>query len=238
MKALSALAAPLGALVPAWGRAAEELAEPNRAALGLLDIVFIGIAAYVLWRVITHLSGRKRQDDDSKTYDVTPEDSDESQSSRDRRSRTAQAAWEYLTGEKGPDLHPEEGHTPDAPGAFNEREFLRGAKMIYGRIRQAWAARDLADLRQFAAPDMMSRFEAWASQKPEREQVAVLLVEARVLDLKRDGKRTEVQVAYDATISDDPKTKEPRKVSEVWTFSRDENLADAMWLLEDMETRQ
>jgi predicted lipid-binding transport protein (Tim44 family) len=188
------------------------------------------------------VAGRKpggREDDreDDKTYDVTPDDRQD-QDGMDRRSRTAQAAWEYLTGEKGPDIHPQDQHEPDAPGTFNEREFLRGAKMIYGRIRQSLAMRNMADLRQFAAPDMMREFERIASEKPDRESMVVMLVEARVTDLKRDGKRTDVEVAYEATVSDDPKTNASRTVGEVWRFSRDETVADAKWLLESMETRQ
>jgi predicted lipid-binding transport protein (Tim44 family) len=200
----------------------------------------------VVWRIISHVAGRKpggREEDreDDKTYDVTPGDDRPDQGGRDgmdRRSRTAQAAWEYLTGEKGPDLHSGDQHEPDAPGTFNEREFLRGAKMIYGRIRQSLAMRNLADLRQFAAPDMMREFERIASEKPDRESLVVMLVEARVTDLKRDGRRTDVEVAYEATVSDDPKTNASHTVSEVWRFSRDETVADAKWLLESMETSQ
>lgn len=205
---------------------------------GMLDIVFLAIAGYVVWRIVSHVAGRKPGgDEDDKTHDVTPEARDD-QDGGDRRSRTAQAAWEYLTGEKGPDLHPEAEHALDEPGTFNEREFLRGAKMIYGRIRQSLAMRNLADLRQFAAPDMMREFEQVANDKPDRETLVVMLVEARVTDLKRDGKRTEVEVAYDATISDDPRTNASRRVSEVWRFSRDETVADAKWLLESMEATQ
>ncbi len=217
---------------------AAEAAAPARAAMGALDIIFIGLAAYVVWRMISNVT-RQRRDKDDKTYDVTPDQQDQQDDDgRDMRSRRAQAAWEYLTGEKGQDIHPEEPQEKDHPGTFNEREFLRGAKIIYGRIRKSWAGRDLADLRQFTAPDMMSLFEQWAQEKPGREEIAVLLVDAKVLDLNRDGKRTEVQVAYEATVSDDPAVKESRKVSEVWTFSRDETIADANWLLESMEKTQ
>jgi len=45
-------------------------------------------------------------------------------------------------------------------------------------------------------------------------------------------------VAYEATVTDDPKTGGTRQVSEVWRFSRDETVADPKWLLEDMARKQ
>lgn len=237
MRLILALAALLCAFPVRAALAADAAATPTRATLGALDFVFIGIAGYVLWRVISNLAKRKRDDDD-KTYDVPPADDDDAQDPRDRRSRAAQAAWEYLTGEQGKDLHPEIEAEKDLPGAFNEREFLRGAKMIYGRVKQSWAARDMADLRQFTAPDMMRQFEQMNSERPDREEVAVLLVEAKVLDVKKTEKQTQVEVAYDATVSDDPKTKESKKLSEVWRFVRDETVTDGTWLLESMEKTQ
>ncbi|MFZ5426362.1 MAG: Tim44 domain-containing protein [Thermodesulfobacteriota bacterium] len=233
---MRALRAALLCLCLAAGSSDAYAAEAARAAMGALDIIFIGLAVYVVWRIISNISRQRRERDDN-TYDVTPESPDDD-GGRDARSRRAQAAWEYLTGEKGPELHAGGEHEKDIPGTFNEREFLKGAKLIYGRIKKSWAARDLADLRQFAAQDMMSLFERWAGERPEREEMTVLLVEAKVLDLRRDGKRTEVQVAYDATLNDDPKVKELKKVHEVWTFSRDETVADANWLLESMERTQ
>lgn len=214
-------------------------ASPARAGLGALDFVFIAIAAYVVWRMLTGASKRGRRDD-SNTYDVTPEDTRHPrEDSMDRRARNAQAAWEHLTGVKPvQEASPEAPPALDAPGEFNEREFLRGAKMIYGRIRQSLAMRNLADLRQFCAPDIMREFEQFAADKPDREVLVVMLVEARVLKVTREESRTLVDVSYEATISDDPKTNSTRKAEEVWRFSRDESMKDANWLLERVETTQ
>ena len=236
MRPVLALAAYVFALPAQAALAADALGTPTRSSLGALDMVFIGLAGYVLWRVISNLAKRKKDEDD-KTYTVPPED-DDAQDPNARRSKAAQAAWEYLTGEPGKDLHPESELPKDVPGAFDERVFLRGAKMIYGRVKQSWAARDMADLRQFTAPDMMRQFEQLNSERPDREEVAVLLVEAKVLDVKKTEKQTLVEVAYEATISDDPKTKESKKVNEVWRFVRDETVTDGTWLLDGMEKTQ
>lgn len=213
--------------------------------IGVLDLIFIGIAVYVVWRMFTN-SARRKKDDDDSTIDVTPTREDGEAPPQERRSRAAQAAWEYLTGEKGPDIHPEdaqermkqEARQDARDGVFNEREFLRGAKAMYGRIRQSLAMRNMADLRQFAAPDMMRRFEQMAEEKPDRESVAVMLVEATVLKLTKEDTQTVVDVAYEATISDDPKTNASRKVNEVWRFVRDDTVVDGKWLLESMDVTQ
>ena len=207
--------------------------------LSAFDLVFLAAAAYVIWRLITRLSARHRGGDD-KTFDVTQQNSqnpEDSPSPEDRRARRAQAAWGFLSGDQtagnaaGPS---QRAPQPDLPGTFNEQEFLRGAKMMYGRIRQSLAMRNLEDLRQFTAPGLMAEFERQSAANPERTSLVVLLVDAQVTDLKRDGKRTEVQVAYHASVSDDPKTNTPRQVDETWRFSRDETVDDAKWLLESM----
>ena len=205
--------------------------------LSAFDIVFLAAAAYIFWRFVTRMSSRNRDNRDDRTYDATPENPDNAQSPEDQRTRRAQAAWGYLSG--GPNAGNEPGvgqraPQPDLPGTFNEQEFLRGAKVMYGRIRQSLAMRNLADLRQFVSPELMAEFERQSAENPERTSLVVLLVEAQVSDLKRDGKKTEAQVAYHATVSDDPKTNAPRQVDEVWRFGRDETAADAKWLLESI----
>lgn len=244
----AALTAMLAARIgDACASSSEALPGPAQAqapgGIGVLDLIFIGIAVYVVWRMFTNSARRKKGDDDS-TIDVTPTREDGEAPPQERRSRAAQAAWEYLTGEKGPDIHPEdaqgrkdqEARQDTHDGVFNEREFLRGAKAMYGRIRQSLAMRNMADLRQFASPDMMRRFEQMAEEKPDRETVAVMLVEATVLKLTKEDKQAVVDVAYEATISDDPKTNASRKVNEVWKFVRDDTVVDGKWLLESMDT--
>jgi len=203
--------------------------------------VLLAAVAYVIWRLIMRISANSRNRDDT-IHDVTPENPNANpdaaaQPSEDQRTRRAQAAWGYLRG--GENARAQSGSTqgtpqPDIPGTFNEQEFLRGAKVMYGRIRQSLAMRNLDDLRQFVAPDLMAEFERQSAESPDRASLVVLLVEAQVVDLKRDGKKTEAQVAYHATISDDPKTNASRQVDETWRFGRDETVADAKWLLESV----
>lgn len=234
----AALAAAAVISAPASVWAAQELHAPP-AALGALDWVFLLMAGYIVWRIVSRMRNNKDQGqppNSGQSSSAQRSPSPDEDGGEDRRNRAAQAAWQYLTGEKGPDTASAGAPQIDIPGTFNEVEFLRGAKMMYGRIRQSLAMRNMADLAQFAAPDMLRTMEEQARQDPERQALLVLLVDAQVKDLKRDGKRTEVTVAYDATISDDPKTNANRKVSEVWIFSRDETVDGAKWLLESIES--
>ncbi len=214
----------------------------SRAAMGVLDIIFLCVAGYVVWRIVSRLRNQNREDDGQPpTYDADSRADDDDAPGpdpRDMRSRRAQAAWDYLTGDPAPSLHPREEHPLDAPGTFNEREFLTGAKIMYRRILESWGGRDLADLRQFCAPDMMRRFEEMAGKNPAKQQVAVMLVDARVEDLKRTNTSTCATVSYEATVADAGAEGGSRKASEVWRFCRDETLTDAKWLLESMERPQ
>lgn len=237
LPALLALAPiPLLAAGNALAAAADPLATPSRAAFSIMDFLLMALLGYLAWRLISRIANRdKDKDDEPPTYDVTPRDNEEDISPQERRSRAAQAAWEYLTGEKGADLHGEDKPKAVSDGGFDERDFLRGAKLMYGRVRQSWAGRDMADLRQFTAPDMMREFERMNSENPAHEKVAVLLVDAKVLEVNKEEKRTVVRVAYEATLSDDPANTASRKVSETWVFSRDDTVVDGHWLLESME---
>ncbi|MFP5238435.1 MAG: hypothetical protein ACLGQW_01265, partial [Acidobacteriota bacterium] len=151
LPALLALAPiPLLAAGNALAAAADPLATPSRAAFSIMDFLLMALLGYLAWRLISRIANRdKDKDDEPPTYDVTPRDNEEDISPQERRSRAAQAAWEYLTGEKGADLHGEDKPKAVSDGGFDERDFLRGAKLMYGRVRQSWAGRDMADLRQF-----------------------------------------------------------------------------------------
>lgn len=270
--ALAALALWRGSLLCATAWAADPAVDPfapetaPREGIGLLNIIIIAFAVYVLWRAFSRRPGGHGDDDKATppTYTVTPEDDrkdDRAESKappKDLREARAKAAWDYLSSEppKRPsnsaqDRTPESESVPlpdaaspgdsagvSAPPGFNQAEFLRGAKAMYARIRDSWARRDLNDLRQFAAPDMMAQFERWAAENPTPGEIVIMLVDARLLEVKADGSVTIADVAYEATVSDSPASREPKKISEIWRFSEDADRPDATWLLEKIEQKQ
>ncbi len=237
-----------------------------RGGVGILNIIFMAFAVYLVWRMVSNMRQRGKDDDHTTPTSMNSHDDDPDGTPpvngtppEDRREANAKAAWEHLSRSPerpaAPRAAPPSGPQsaqdgqaiplPDGaaardqdPAGFNHTEFVRGAKAIYARIRDSWAKRDLEDLRQFSSPDMMAQFEHWAAESPAHTEITIMLVDANVLEVKTEGTVTRVDVAYQATISDSPTSRESRQVKEVWSFSEDTSLRDATWLLEKMEQSQ
>ena len=210
-----------------------------------LDVVVLAVAAFVAYKFWTGLNPDKSQNqqgrqDRSKASDrkVEPREASEAY-------RRAQAQWEHLRGRPKPPpatenstddaepVHLVEGLVGLPPG-FDARDFLKGAKIFYNRFKESWSQRDLDDLAQFTAPDMHRRLQERAQANPQPTQIAILTLNARILDVKQEAGHTTVQVAYDVLLSENPSTEEPRQVREIWRFGREDSRRGS-WLLEAME---
>ena len=197
------------------------------AQFGILDLVLIGVAVYFIWRMLSNRRGGDEQG--PPTYDATPPSPEDDPEAQDRQAR-ARAMWQHLAGEMDQEGGRPEDTSVPVPKGFDRADFLRGAKAMYARIRASWAKRDLADLRQFCAPEMMDEFERLVNDAPQPEETAVLLVEAAIQDVRQGEKSTEVDVRYEATLSAGPGG-DTRTVQEIWRFTRDETVTDGHWLL-------
>jgi predicted lipid-binding transport protein (Tim44 family) len=230
----------LGLASPALAQSAEG-PPPS---LGVLDIILVAVAVYFLWRLITRLRGGDRNPQQGPpTYDANPDEPEGQDKADQNRQARAKTAWEYLAGDRGNEAPEPAQDQADQPGqptesGFDQAEFIRGAKAMYARIKQAWAKRDLEDLRQFASPGMMNDFERMSKQHPETEDIFILRVEAKVQNVRTVGGETQVEVQYQAAVSSDPKSREPRNEQEVWLYTKDEERPGSHWLLASMERPQ
>lgn len=253
------LPALVATLVLAMARPALAFDLPGRlASLGLFEAILLGLAAYFAVRLIGNFMNRNKNDQQGPpTYDVSPRDThppgDEGDGMERRRAQ-AQAMWEHFGGasdqeggQRGGDQAGEAGDemAPGAPPpgggsdqAFDEADFLRGAKAMYVRLRKSWAQRDLDDLTQFATPGMRARFEAWAAGNPDPEAFDALLVNAHLAEIRHENGQSLADVRYEATISDSPKAREPKTVHEVWRFVRDDADPKSTWRLDDWQMVQ
>ncbi|GAB6036718.1 hypothetical protein JCM15519_12770 [Fundidesulfovibrio butyratiphilus] len=249
---LLALAATL---VLATARSALAFELPARlASLGVFEAILLGLAAYFAVRLIGNLMNRNKDDQEGPhTYDVSPRGPEDQGDGMDRRRAQAQAMWEHFGGTdvqgRGGDLeHPARQNetsndSPPLPEgamdqAFDEADFLRGAKAMYVRLRKSWAQRDLGDLAQFTTPTMQARFQAWASGNPDPETFDALLVNANLTELRHENGNSVADVRYEATVSDSPKTSESKTIHEVWRFVRDDADPKSIWKLDDWQTVQ
>ncbi|MCL2123569.1 MAG: Tim44-like domain-containing protein, partial [Desulfovibrionaceae bacterium] len=118
------------------------------------------------------------------------------------------------------------------PAGFDTGEFLRGAKMAYTRLQASWDKRDLDDIAQFAGPAVMKEVRAQAEADPNPSTTEVLLINAQLLSVAKEGGTERATVFFDVLLREDPKAQSTTQTREVWHFMRDEN---ASWKLDGIQ---
>ncbi|WP_028586563.1 Tim44 domain-containing protein [Desulfocurvus vexinensis] len=117
------------------------------------------------------------------------------------------------------------------PADFDTDDFMRGAKAFCSRIRSAWNARDLNDLRAFCTEPCMEDFRRRAQLEPRPPRHEIQRLDAGlagVADLP-DGRR-EATVYYVITEKD-LSSNRVGKVRELWRFAR---TPGGSWLLDEV----
>jgi predicted lipid-binding transport protein (Tim44 family) len=125
--------------------------------------------------------------------------------------------------------------TPGFPPGFDAKEFLDGARAAYTRMQASWDARDLNDLKHFTSPEVFAEIQAQAAADPEPGKTEILLLEARVLEVKTLGNQTVATVLFDAMLREDSAAAPAEQVREAWHFSRYETGGGSHWVVEGIQ---
>lgn len=190
---------------------------------GLLTGLLVLGGVFLLARLFVRKS---RQND----ADANREPRQEAEAPPERYTR-AQATWEMLRSKPkaGPGPLPAPGQAA-GPGADSEAEFLRGAKAVYARITEAVDTRDFADAANFATPEAVLDLRRRAETGPPSGRTAILLLEAKVLEMQTQDGQTQAAVEYQALLRQGQEP-QPRTVREVWRFVRPADDPSATWKL-------
>lgn len=121
------------------------------------------------------------------------------------------------------------------PAGFDQEDFLKGAKAMYARLQDAWNRRDLEDIRQFTSPEVWQEINRQAEEDPTSSRTDILLVNARLLEVKNVDGRTVGSVHYDVLLRENSGKDEPTQVQEVWHFSQEESTPGSFWILEGIQ---
>ncbi|WP_432736035.1 Tim44 domain-containing protein [Maridesulfovibrio sp. FT414] len=155
-----------------------------------------------------------------------------------RREDAAKNAWEHLSskpsGNAGAGSVADAGPTISRPAGFDEEEFLEGAKAVYNRLQKSWDNRDMNDIAQFATSDVVDEIRRQAQEDPGPSLTEVMMVNARLLEVKEDGGKTMATVYYDVLLREDSSQSQPSQVREVWHFIK-ESGGNAMWKLDGIQ---
>jgi len=232
---------------PAW---AQEGQTPGTGSI--LNILLLALVAYFLVRMFRRRSGGgprpgdrhdKRPGDDGQ-QDGDGSASDDSGNVRQPPARpvdrygAARQMWGMLGGDE------EDGQAQDgnaspraippsaAKAGFDEREFLEGAKLFYSRLRQLDGVGELDELKPFLSDGVYSQARA-AIESGDYRREEVMLLDARVADMRTENGRTLISVSYDATLGGEGNQTHQRR--SVWAFSRDEGVENGLWTLDAID---
>ena len=117
---------------------------------------------------------------------------------------------------------------------FDSEDFLEGARVLYIRMQEAWAARGTESLAPFMTPDMMRLLHERAAADPHPAEVDILLLNAILLGQERQGGEERADVEFSVLMRTDGDA--PVEVHEMWRFVRGRD-TDGMWRLAGIEPR-
>lgn len=203
---------------------------------GLLNILFLGAIAYFLVR-----SFRRRNGDDGTRPGrwTKPDSRDEESPDGEQRQEhqtmdrhdVARQVWDMLSSDQQerPESTTPTGNTPDPDAyGFDEAEFLEGAKVFFARFQQASDERDFQAIRDFISDAMFSEAMTKGGDGPTE----IMLLNAKLMEMRSEGGRTIASVYYDAQLRKGEQGDRTEQVRAVWEFSRDESVSNALWVLE------
>ena len=186
---------------------------------GFLDIVILGILAYVGYR----LYKRFKQNQGRET---APAGGCGSQGQMGNM-------WNNLRDSFG------QGSAQprvDIPAGFNVDEFLKGAKMAYVRMQESWDRRDLQDIANFATPAVVHELEKERAADPNPSRTEIVSLSAQLIGVESEGADMRAQVLFDALLREYPNQQSPTQAREIWHFLRQG--PNGNWKLDGIQQEQ
>ena len=190
--------------------------------VGLMDILLLGGGLFLLMR---YLRSRKTAAQSASPSGFT----------NPFHERSTQQGWGASGDTPDEAAVPAVPATPPIPPGFDQGEFMKGAQTIYTRMQSAWDKRDLEDIRKFTSPEVYAEIEKQAQDDPQPSRTEILLVNARLLEVRSVDNQEIASVHYDVMMREGDADKLAKQVREIWHFSRDEKSAASFWRLEGIQ---
>lgn len=204
---------------------------------GFLDILLIGLLVYFAFRFLKRKSAPRNESDGHAyaTGSASPYAERAEQRVNEPLYRQSQAAsgWDSLRSQGASSAAQDSAVNPAVPAGFDVDDFIKGARTVYNRMQDSWSRRDLDDIRQFTSDSVFTEISEQAKADPEPCATELLLVNARLLEVKEDGAEQTATVYFDVLMREGGISKQPEQVREVWHFMR-QNSND-MWRLDGIQ---
>jgi predicted lipid-binding transport protein (Tim44 family) len=202
-------------------------------------IIFIALSAFIAYRLYSVLGTRTGEE---RQRDVEGLQRARTQGPREREDAPA---IDLQPAKPLPPVSAAAEPLRDADPAFDEREFVDGAKGAYEMIVEAFAAGDLKSVRRYIAAPVFDAFRAAVTARESAGQRADLkfvgVEQAKIVSSRIEGGEAtaaveflsnQVRATYDlngALVEGDPNRID--LVRDLWTFSRQISSGDPNWTL-------
>lgn len=200
--------------------------------INFMDILLIGLVIYFGAKFL-----RRRR---SSQADMTTSTGQTVRTDHpyERSGQDPGSAWDNLRSTPADSEEEASGYSGQAeasqiPADFDQEDFLKGAKVLFTRMQTSWDKRDLNDIRQFTSDEVYNEVKAQAQEDPGPSTTEILLINAKVLEVKKEGQETMATVYYDVVMREDPNQSATSQVREVWHFIK--TGPDSMWTLEGIQ---
>ena len=203
---------------------------------GVLNLLFLGLIAYFLVRAFRRRSGDNDDTKKGKWTDKRPDEKSQGRVIRPMdKHEAAKQMWGHLSSDKGSGTEAN-GMVPQASGAetdvFDQAEFLEGAKLFFSRFQQARDSREFDELKPFLSDDVYADATGGVEKNSVETRTEIMLLNARLMEVKSESGRTYATVFYDGQIRKAETGDQPEHIRAVWEFSRNETVANGLWILE------
>lgn len=180
---------------------------------GILDILLFGLMVFFLYT----LFARRRLSQSTEYQYVATEQQNSS-------------VWEHLAGTDGDDDKENQTSTLHNGGIenFDTEDFLKGAKILFTRMQESWATRDLEDIKKFTTKTLFDDITQQAHEDPTPSPVVVIHIQAELTGTQVLEEEESADVLFRATLQEDEAT---TNISEIWRFTRTKH-SDSSWKLD------
>jgi len=202
----------------------------------VLNILLLGLIAYFLVRMYRRRMGGGDKRDDSRNDQLTPRDGDAPKQGGKvlrpmDRHEAARQMWGHYTSDRQ-DAAPVESPRASAGGAFNEAEFLEGAKLFFTSFQQASKVSDIDALQDFLSDEVYADAVLAAQREDFPVRTEIMLLNAKLMEVKSEDNTTRAAVFYDGQLRRGEHGERTEIVKAVWEFSRDDSVENGLWKLD------
>lgn len=198
---------------------------------GFMDIIIFAILAFIAYKLFMRFRSRQTNPQAAPQGAGMPFGGNSEYGNSMQRQDMGGSIWDRMKNNGSGPLNANPG--VDVPADFDTQDFLKGAKMAYSRMQQAWDRRDLNEIARFATPAVLSVLEDQLREDPNPSRTEILSVNASVVGVEDEGPTRRAQVFFDVMMRENPANPAPENVREIWHFVRSH--PSGSWMLDGIQ---